>query len=407
MRAPSESVILLLLAAAGLPSVLDAQRPKVRDSAGIRIVENFEPRWERPWRIVDPPELRLGGDPEDRVRWFERVVGVVRLSDGALVVAEASLSELRWFGSGGRHLRTTRGRDGPEALVLLAGMIPLGGDSLLVLDRRFRRVSILDREGSFVSRTVLEAPREVAHPEPITRFLDGSYLVLPRDPRVGDSGPIRTERLPLKVFRYSVDGGVRGTLAALEGREVVIGPTGRWYPGDVEPVSRIPRPFGRTTAVVADRSRWIIGNNARYELEYRTPEGETTLLVRRSVRPRVVTEEHVETDRGIRLRPYGHPVIRRRVSEAMDRWPPPPRTMPAFGSEMRADREGGVWVREYAPPGEERNDWSVFDAEGRWLGVLALPPGEAVAAIDGDRLLTVRDTESKGQIISLYRIDKA
>ena len=361
---------------------------------------------EAPWTIVDPPDLRIGAGSDDPSRRLYRVAGAVRLSDGTLVIAEGGLSELRWFGRDGGHLRTTRGTEGPNALVLLAGIFLLGGDSIAVLDRRFRRISFLDREGTFLGRTVFAVTRELPHPEPIMRFLDGSYFVLPRDPRIGDAGPTRIERLPLNVFRYLTEPATYERMATLEGREVVIGPTGGWYPGEVEPIGRSSRPFGRTTAVAADRTRWIVGNNDRYELDFRTPGGTTTLLARRSVKPRAVTAEDIEADRRVRLQRYGHPILRQRVAEAMERWPDPPPTMPAFGAEMKVDREGNLWVREYAAPEEERNDWSVFDESGVWLGVVTLPEGESILFIGGGHLLTSRETERGGVWVSLFRIDK-
>ena len=78
----------LVLAACGGDA--RAAGPAVRDSAGIRIVENERPAWRggEGWTVAADPLLDLGvaeGDP----RYQFGVVGdAVRLGDGTLVVAD-------------------------------------------------------------------------------------------------------------------------------------------------------------------------------------------------------------------------------------------------------------------------------------------------------------------------------
>ena len=55
---------LLALLAASVAACSDTPglqggAPEVRDSAGIRIVENVDPTWETPWRVVDEPVVTI------------------------------------------------------------------------------------------------------------------------------------------------------------------------------------------------------------------------------------------------------------------------------------------------------------------------------------------------------------
>lgn len=49
-------------------------------------------------------------------------------------------------------------------------------------------------------------------------------------------------------------------------------------------------------------------------------------------------------------------------------------------------RDGRLWVRDFAPPWEE-GSWRVFDAEGRWIGSVTVPPRTRLLDLAGDRIL--------------------
>ena len=59
---------------------------------------------------------------------------------------------------------------------------------------------------------------------------------------------------------------------------------------------------------------------------------------------------------------------------------------PAF-DEIRADGAGYLWVREYPMSAEEDVVWTVFDPEGRVLGLVETPAGLEVFEIGEDYVL--------------------
>jgi hypothetical protein len=85
---------------------------------------------------------------------------------------------------------------------------------------------------------------------------------------------------------------------------------------------------------------------------------------------------------------------------------PFPETMPAYGAIL-ADRGGGLWVQEYAPPWEEGPvRWTVFDPDGRQLGTLALPPRFRATDVGADYVLGVAQDELDVQQVQMYRLDR-
>ena len=46
-----------------------------------------------------------------------------------------------------------------------------------------------------------------------------------------------------------------------------------------------------------------------------------------------------------------------------------------------------LWVLEYRPPGDATQRWSVFDPDGRWLGVLTAPEGFHMTDVGADYVL--------------------
>ncbi len=85
----------------------------VRDSGGVRIVENATPANELAvWTLAGQPGLQLGTVEGNSAEQFFRVSGAVRLSDGRIAVANAGSQELRLFTPGGRHLRSVGGPGG-------------------------------------------------------------------------------------------------------------------------------------------------------------------------------------------------------------------------------------------------------------------------------------------------------
>jgi hypothetical protein len=89
----------------------------VRDSGGVRIVENTSPQWleSQQWRLTEEPIVDIGGG-DTAEEQLHRVRGAARLSDGRIVVADGGSQELRFYAPSGEHERSAGGRGGGRQL---------------------------------------------------------------------------------------------------------------------------------------------------------------------------------------------------------------------------------------------------------------------------------------------------
>ena len=109
---------------------------RVRDSAGVRIVENTDGIWQQgdAWSVGQAARLDIGSAEGDPAQQLFGVVGAARLPDGRVVVATAGSQALPFVAPAGNRLfargRTGAGTGGVRALggrwqgeVLAAGYV--------------------------------------------------------------------------------------------------------------------------------------------------------------------------------------------------------------------------------------------------------------------------------------------
>jgi hypothetical protein len=136
------SSLRFLAASLALAALLPASRAhaqSVRDSAGARIIKydaNAKPRAR--WTVEPKPLLRIGGADGQGPTEFAQVLGVARMSDGRLVIADGGSTELRVFSPTGAFIRAI-GRKGlgPGEFDGIQFMLR-SADTLVVHDRQSR-----------------------------------------------------------------------------------------------------------------------------------------------------------------------------------------------------------------------------------------------------------------------------
>lgn len=338
--------LALLLAAPAL-----AQRPTVRDSAGVRIVEHETVRGAPvAFRFATSPFYDVGGVNDDprlellgRTPWEE----AIRLSDGRLVVAEAN--ELRVFGPDGRYIRTIgRKGQGPGEFPNQIGILcRLRGDSILAIQYGGVRATVFTSEGQYVRMTPLT--------EYVPRFActeDGRVLVqaihtdrdayraagLYRDEAFTflDTKTGRTQSPPVTTFR----------VAMFKGAEQ------------------------RNTTIAIHGERIYVANGETYEIRVHGLDGTLRQILRVAEKPPPFTDADARVMRDspmATLRPATH--------YAFD--------------EVRVDALGRIWVEDHVhptpfpaptagdpvrePPPPPIAGWTVFTPDGELLGRVAIP----------------------------------
>lgn len=393
--------LLLALSVALFPAcgAGEAEVPRVnaiRDSAGVRIVENATPQWPdgRGWRIDPSPLVEIQGPGESGSDPLFEVAGALRLADGRIVVANGGANALYFFGPDGAFLSSVGAEGaGPGESRRMDALLPYRGDSLAVFDAAMQRLSVFSDEGQ-LGRTVrvdVPGPR----PHMIGALADGPLVVgnSPFQPGTG-------------VWR---DSAVYVQVAANGERIDTLGrwPTEEMYSiqYDGRPVWGY-RPFGRRTWAVAAGDALHVGTGDAYEIETYTSNGRLARLIRAAQRGAALGKEHIaryererlEGSRGSRAYPVVEGVL------ASGKVPYPNR-LPPHGSILAAD-DGGLWVQHVPLPGDQTIRWSVFNPEGRLLGTIAAPPDLQLLQVGPDFVLGLYRDDVGIESVRLHRLER-
>lgn len=211
-RSPILAVIGVLAVACVSSDRTTAGAALVRDSAGVRVVENVAPAWGagEGWRLSDEPVLEIGLLEGEPAYLFSQIIGPRRLSAGSLALIDVASRELRIFDADGRHVRSFgRGGEGPGEFQFPLGLLLAPGDSLLVWDAGLRRASIFSSAGE-LGRTFRlgDSPEAFRYPEAVGIFTGGDLLAsgsVPIEAQQARTGPRWSHNV---LVRYASDVGV-------------------------------------------------------------------------------------------------------------------------------------------------------------------------------------------------------
>ncbi|NIM51793.1 MAG: hypothetical protein GTN62_12635 [Gemmatimonadales bacterium] len=370
----------------------------VSDSAGVTIVENTLGIWAAgtEWQVAEEPSLDIGTlDGAEPYQLFQ-VSGVARLPSGGIVVGNGGTRELRFFDASGRFLKAVgRKGGGPGEFEGLGALGIVGGDSIAVYDWNLHRVSVFDAAGNFGRSFTIQMSG--GSPFGLGPFDDGSWLFT-------TSFTFAPSRVSMVVrdtaayYHFDRHGQLLDSIGRFPSWEYFV-------QGTEQGAAAISLPFGRGRAAVVFGNRFYAGITDRYEITRYTPDGRAELIVRKRHEHRQVTPEDIQEEKAARLEAASSENWRRRT-ERMYLDMPIPSTMPAF-INLRVDALGNLWVAEYGRPGEGGQLWTVFDGDGRMLGVVGTPAGLTVHEIGPDYLLGTWQDELDVEHVRVYEVIKA
>lgn len=367
----------------------------VTDSAGVRIVVSKRALWgPEPATLDTTPMMRIGPDTIGPASFSFIGTGVL-FPDGRISVAELATSEFRLFSKDGVDLSSVgrRGR-GPGEYQVLSGAFAFGDDSLITHDQSMRR-SIVRALGSGDGRVL-------ANPVDGNLFafglVNGSQMLL------YDPGTFRRDAAPglqwdtTDVALFDLRDGTGRVIARLPSRQ-------RFYEGgDARVLSPAHYAFFATTA---NGFCWVASD--RYEMRCFNAEGTLTQIVRRPVEARPVDAAMVQRwieaslDQ-VRQREGEAGVARSRATfEAAVHG----ERAPLF-QQMFVDRDQRLWLGESAWPETVMfpRRWSVFGADGVWLGDVAVPSGFRALDSRGELVLGVWPDQVDVPRVQLHKILK-
>jgi hypothetical protein len=349
---------------------------RIADSAGVAIVDNTaEPLWtsEQTWTLSET--LRIGSAEDEPDYQFGLIAGIAVASDGRVVVADQQGQHLRVFAPDGTYERTIgKPGGGPGELGLgISGVIVGPNDTIVVADMGNQRVNIYLLDGTFVRSFRIELQQGLPLRWDATK--DGRMVSQVR-PVQFPGMPAPTDSSDVIVVRNS-DGTAGDTLLKV--------PSGKTFQlGGQQPQVEL---FAAEPAWAVYGDGVLYGVNDDYRFGVYEAGGTLRRVISKPFTPRDISEadQHAMMTAFERLwRRFG--LTQEQVAQARQTITFAAR-YPAY-LQMLEGVDGSIWVQGVQSPTNlppELQDsynpqldlgsraWDVFDADGRYLGVVDMP----------------------------------
>lgn len=380
----------------------------IADSAGVAVVHNpLQGMWPRDggWRVEE--ELRIGTVEGDASYQFGEIPvgGIAVTSTGEVLVLDQHARTLRVFSADGRYLRTI-GRPGGGHGELGQGLthvLVAAGDTIYVPDMQHQRVTVY-----LPDATVVRSFR-MSIEQGIPMMWNATH-----DALVGQLRPLAMPGMPEAdsmdvIVRFRSDGSIADTLRAIpSGRTFSFaGGAPQFHFFSAEPMW-----------TVGPDARLLFASNEQFRLSVYGRDGGLERVVTMPVEKRPVEQsdqtilidaiERLWRDAGVP--PQAMQQMRGAISFAEH--------FPAF-MQFQPGPDGSVWVQRIqipsAIPASQReaynpmldlgsSEWDVFDAEGRYLGVVRMPPRFQPVRFVGDHVYGVQRDDLDVQYVVRMRI---
>ena len=395
--------------------------PQGRDSSGIQ--DDFEAGQglqsaDPLWQIAPEPTLVLGELEGPDAYLFSQIRGATRLSTGTVVVLDGASSQLRAFSPDGTHLWTAGGPgEGPGEMRNPTHLETLPGDTLQVQDGLFRiryaaagaliaherlAVGDLQRFGRYYA-SECSVPSFVADRVIACTGTDFDPAAMPRE-----AGPWRLED-ELAVLPWTLD--------SIDRLGVFLKEVGWAIP--FEGLPRLPEQLvvlsggmGYAPPPMARKGVYAVGGWPRklavadgwgdvvraFDLAADSVSAGASIPVRHARRPPTADELAVAWE-AVSARRVGSP---EHIREHL----PAPDSIPNI-DHLVVDHPGMVWVGSYQHDASATRMYHVYDAEGRLLARVAMPPGVEVLEIGADYVLGITRDELDVERIVLLTLSRS
>lgn len=379
----------------------------ITDSAGVTMVANTDQGVWSPsegWTLEE--DLRIGvveGDPDYQ---FGQIGFVAVDSRGEMYVTDLQTQNIRVYSPQGEHLRTIgRPGAGPGELSPGAAFVLIApGDTLLVPDLQNRRVNRYLSDGTSLG----------SFPIALERGIPAVFRVTPARTIVMQLRPLALPNMPAPD---SMDAIVVLEPSGEIGDTIMKFPSGRTLNlGGAAPEINIfaAEPLWDVTADLGV----LYGVNNAYRISRYASDGSLKRVITMPHEPQPVTESDQRVIMQFlerQARDAGAPPEAMQQLRAMIKFGD---LIPAFSAILSGPRNT-IWVQHQvslADATEEElaqfnliedsgaPDWDVFDDQGRYLGVVTMPPRFQPRGFDGDNLFGVWRDDLDVQYVMRLRI---
>jgi hypothetical protein len=349
----------------------------VEDSAGVQLVHNtLTPLWSEgsAWTLEDVMTIgEAAGDPDYQ---FGQIAGIGVASDGRIILVDQQAQHLKLFSPEGTYLKTIGqpgsgpGEFGPGVGPVLVGR----ADTLIVPDLGNQRVNVMKSDGSDPASFRMSFERGI--PARWDMMGDGDLVYQLRSLNLPNSEQRDTLDL---IVRADYTGAILDTLMTPRRGESFS------FTEDGQPKRLVFAPEPVWSVVGEDGVSFAI--NDAFRISVYDAAGTLTRIVSLPVERQPVTQgdidffietvERLATEQGAQQQQIELLLSTFNFAD----------NFPAF-LQMMPGPEGTLWVQRVQPPtllpADEREtwnpqldmgstEWDVFDAEGRYLGVVDMP----------------------------------
>jgi len=374
MRSPPRRPLFIAPSLLLLVHCAPAEVPRAgqhTDSAGVSIVRYDALPDPEGGRITlsEGPVLSIGGAEALPEHEFSGIAGVVRLSDGRIVVGDGGSGELRYFDDQGTLLGRSGGPgQGPGEFRRLSFVGRLAGDSIVTGDAAIGRFQVFDPQGRYTrGMSATEVGGGVWGVNAAGVTARGQIVATQYGPPT-TRGKEEPERTPYPLLLLDATWTRWDTLAVLRGPGQLIRATERGV--TMEGVTY----GGQSDASAGDDVVAAVDTDV---LGFQLFRGEKLVSVLRVAQAPV---------------PVTPDLLARYAEEAMSLWPagmtdearnafrqrvmtgPHGASLPLVVS-VEVDAIGRVWLNRGRQPGEHRESFAVFVPDGEWLAEISMPPG--------------------------------
>ncbi|MGH7709738.1 MAG: 6-bladed beta-propeller [Gemmatimonadaceae bacterium] len=378
---------------------------QVRDSAGVRIASyarNAEPL-ER-WTLEPRALLEIGRDAEEGPQAFVDIMGVVRLSDGRIAVANMRPSEIRVFDANGRFLNSLgRNGAGPGEFGTALFRLLRSRDTLIGVDNSLR-AQVFDPTGKLV-RSLSRARPPNAQRNPVRLGFDRNGHAIVQALELPAAGAAPEAPIYMSLWRESPDTTRHDHILRLFAYRP-ISRRGTAPPFEV---------YGERGVVSTDGARICVGVSSRYTVDCYDGRGRLALSLRREVGARSITEDdrrffrdaYLAANKGAKPEAIASIEESNRLTQFAQQAPVLSRVLLATSGQLwvsEFDRtENAIGPTVYRRP-QRPLRWSVFDPDGRWRADIETPARFMVYEVGPDYVLGVTLGSDDVEHVTLYRI---
>ena len=352
------------------------------------------------WTLSPTPTLTIEDDGTP-AKEFVRIVGIARLSNGRIAIANRGTNDIRIFDAQGRYLATFgRTGEGPGEFRRLE-MIAYSGDTVWFHDSALERIS----------KVVLGQKPELAGTTRLTatggqrffvsgRLADGRFVVSTYVQPTFE-GPPGVHRLPgsIGIIARTGDGQVNWLGDFKNAAIFAHSPTSDLKQGSTGPIAFSPWLRSATGGGLI----WI-GDSAGDSIVVVRASDLTRFTVRLPIVTRAPDRALVDAARKQALVGNSDPVGKA-FTEAKYSAKYLPERLPYFGL-LHPGPQGELWVQTFAAELVNPVQYLVIDSNGQPRGQVSVPGGSRIREVGLDYVILVHENEDGVESVRIHRLDR-